>query len=68
MFGRSERSFGNFPTAFEAVKSFVENALTKLPKIEKGDARAIEIPVRFDEKSAPDLSSSAKRTIYRPTK
>jgi inhibitor of KinA len=47
--------FRQFPTAFEAVKSFVENALTKLPKIEKGDARAIEIPVRFDEKSAPDL-------------
>lgn len=47
--------FRQFPTAFEAVKSFVENALQNRAEIKKSAARTVEIPVHFDAKSAPDL-------------
>lgn len=50
------KNFPDFATAFDAVKNLVENALQNpvdLP--EEDEPRLIEIPVRFDEESAPDL-------------
>lgn len=53
------RQFPDFPTAFEAVKSLVENALKTLNETTGTDAKLIEISVSFAEKDAPDLPEIA---------
>jgi len=53
------RNFPDFPTAFEAIKNFTENALQNLDDLEKIKPRLVEIPICFDEKYALDLDSVA---------
>ena len=53
-------NFPDFPTAFDAVKSIVENALNTMTRSSVADARIVEIPVRFDAESALDLESLSK--------
>ncbi len=53
------RNFPDFPTAFEAIKNFTENALQNLDDLEKNKPRLVEIPICFDEKYALDLDSVA---------
>ena len=53
------RNFPDFPTAFEAIKNFTENALQNLDVLEKNKPRLVEIPICFDEKYALDLDSVA---------
>lgn len=45
----------NFPTAFSAVKNFVESALHKSGEIPVYESRKINIPVCYDAEFAPDL-------------
>lgn len=49
------KNFPNFPTAFEAIKDSVENALRNLPETLIITPRLIEIPVNFGEDNALDL-------------
>ena len=44
-----------FPTAFSAVKSFVENALQNLDEITERKSRLIKIPISFAKEFALDL-------------
>lgn len=53
------RNFPEFPTAFEAIKSFTETALQNLDDLQKKKPRLIEIPVCFDAEYALDLDSVA---------
>ncbi len=56
------RAFPQFPTAYDAVCSFVADAMTKADKSVAGDrAGTIEIPVRFDADAAPDLEFVAEK-------
>lgn len=50
-----KKNYPTFPTAFAFVKSFIENALKSLPKIDFNLYRLIEIPVDYSEKFALDL-------------
>jgi len=54
------RNFLDFPTAFEAVKTLVENAVEKSFTTSDSESRRIEIPVSFDHDDAPDLDFVAK--------
>jgi inhibitor of KinA len=56
------KNFPNFATAFEAVKSFLENALENLSEIEKSAPRVVKIPVCFAENFALDLEFVAAET------
>lgn len=49
------RSFPEFPTAFEAIRHLIVNALQNLSKGKKSEPRLVEIPVDFSEQFAPDL-------------
>lgn len=53
------RNFADFPTAFDAVKSFLETAVRNLGDSEENAARLIEIPVCFDKEFALDLGTIA---------
>ncbi len=53
------KNFPDFPTAFEAIKNFMENALQNLNDLEENKSRLVEIPVRFDAAYALDLDSVA---------
>lgn len=56
------RAFPQFPTASDAVRSFVADALSKADRSVAGDrADTIEIPVRFDADAAPDLEFVAEK-------
>lgn len=50
-----KKNFAAFPTAFEAVKNFAENALQNLREVKSIKPRLIEIPVSFAEEFALDL-------------
>jgi len=50
----------NFPTAFEAVKNIVSDALKSLKANRKELSKTIEIPVIFDDESSPDLKFVAE--------
>ena len=63
---RVRKNFPQFPTAFDAVKNFAENAAENLIEIEKRNSRLIEIPVRFDEDSALDLEFVAETNGLKP--
>lgn len=54
--GEVRRHFEQFETAFDVVRSLVENSLGSLDVNDIGDHRLIEIPVSFDSKSALDLA------------
>lgn len=54
------KNFGEFATAFDAVKSFVETALGNLDETAEDFSRLIEIPVSFDKNDAPDLEFVAE--------
>lgn len=60
------KNFGSFRTAFDAVKAMAETGLQNLKEIEKTETRLIEIPVRFDEKSALDLNFVAETNGLQP--
>ncbi|HEX8638388.1 MAG TPA: 5-oxoprolinase subunit PxpB, partial [Pyrinomonadaceae bacterium] len=45
---------------------FAENALPNLTGIKKGNARLVEIPVYFDDESAPDLRFVAETNNLSP--
>jgi len=49
------KHFSDFPTAFEAVRAFLENALPMLNEIEFTEPRLVKIPVCFDAEFALDL-------------
>ncbi len=49
------KNFPEFATAFEAVKSFAENALKNSQDLQLKETRLIKIPVCFDEEFALDL-------------
>lgn len=53
------KNFPDFPTAFEAIKSFTENALKNSGDLQENKPRMIEIPVCFDAQYALDLDSVA---------
>ncbi len=57
------RNFQEFSTAFEAVKSFVENALKNTNNLQLKEPRSIKIPVCFDKEFAPDLDFVATSNI-----
>lgn len=50
----------DFPTAFEAVKNIVSDALKSLKTNKKEFSKTVEIPVIFDDKSSPDLKFVAE--------
>ena len=54
------KNFSEFRTAFDAVKSVVENALETFGKFEAKPACLVEIPVCFSEEYALDLEFVAK--------
>jgi len=60
------KSFSEFPTAFEAVKSFTENALGNLENMAETSARLNEIPICFDAQYALDLESIAASNNLSP--
>lgn len=49
------RHFPQFPSAFDAVKSLAVAAINERDETEAEAAKMVEIPVRFDDASAPDL-------------
>ena len=53
------KNFPDFPTAFEAIKNFTENALQNPGNLEENKPRQVEIPVCFDPGHALDLDSVA---------
>lgn len=59
-FYKVKKAFSEFPTAFDAVRNLVENALQNSDKIAEPESRLVEIPVSFDEKSALDLQFVAE--------
>ncbi|MCD9187445.1 MAG: 5-oxoprolinase subunit PxpB [Pyrinomonadaceae bacterium] len=50
----------NFPTAFEAVKNIISDALKSLKPNKKELSKTIRIPVIFDDESSPDLKFVAE--------
>ncbi len=54
------KEFPHFETAFEAIKSFIENALENLSNISENKSRLIEIPVGFSKEFALDLEFVAE--------
>lgn len=49
------KNYNQYPNAFLAVKTFIENSLSKLKKSKKSTARLIEIPVNYTDEFALDL-------------
>ncbi|MCY7347339.1 MAG: 5-oxoprolinase subunit PxpB [Pyrinomonadaceae bacterium] len=62
------RNFPAFPTAFEAVKNFTENALKNLNDCVAVESRSVKIPVSFDKESALDLEYVAQTNNLSPEK
>lgn len=56
---RVKARFPKFATGFEAVKDIAEKALRKAAPVVQQESTPIEIPVFFDEASAPDLKDLA---------
>jgi inhibitor of KinA len=54
------KNFPNYSSAFEAVQDLTEKALRNLTDAPEENPRLIEIPVYFDEESAPDLEFVAQ--------
>ena len=62
------RNFPEFATAFEAVKSFAENALENSDNLQIKEPRLIKIPVCFDRGFALDLDFVAASNNLSPEK
>jgi inhibitor of KinA len=62
------RNFPEFATAFEAVKSFAENALENSDDLQIKEPRLIKIPVCFDRGFALDLDFVAASNNLSPEK
>jgi inhibitor of KinA len=62
------KNYQEFSTAFEAVKSFAENALRNSSDFQTNELRTIEIPVCFDKKFALDLEFVAASSNLSPEK
>lgn len=56
------RSFPEFENAFSAVRDLTDLLLKELSVGEEKRQRSVEIPVRFDTESGPDLSIVAERS------
>ena len=48
-------AYQQFPTAFDFVKNYLENAVKNLAETEKNTLRIVKIPVNYDAAFAPDL-------------
>ena len=66
--GKVRKNFQEFSTAYEAVKSFTENALKYAGKIKLKNPRLIKIPVCFDKEFALDLDFVATSNNLTPEK
>lgn len=62
------KNYQEFSTAFEAVKSFAENALKNPGDIQLEETRLIKIPICFDKKFALDLDFVAASNNLIPEK
>ncbi len=62
------KNYQEFSTAFEAVKSFAENALRNSSDFQTNELRTIKIPVCFDKKFALDLEFVAASSNLSPEK
>ena len=62
------KNYQEFSTAFEAVKSFAENALRNSSDFQTNELRTIKIPVCFDKKFALDLEFVAANSNLSPEK
>lgn len=62
------KNFSEYATAFEAVKSFTENALKNLEDSQAEESRLIRIPICFDEEFALDLDFVAASNKLAPAK
>jgi len=62
------KNFSEFPTAFDAVKNFIENNLKTLDAFAETDSRLMKIPVCFDAESALDLDLIASSNNLSPEK
>ena len=62
------KNYQEFSTAFEAVKSFAENALRNSSDFQTNELRTIKIPVCFDKKFALDLEFVATSSNLSPEK
>jgi inhibitor of KinA len=62
------KNYQEFSTAFEAVKSFAENALRNSSDFQTNELRTIKIPVCFDKKFALDLEFVAASNNFAPEK
>ncbi len=56
------RSFAEFPTAFEAVKTLVNRSINELHELRAETGRTVEIPIHFDAESALDLDHVARNS------
>jgi inhibitor of KinA len=59
---RVRKEFPNFQTAFEAVKYLASSLMDKVGEGTTAAFRTIELPVRFDPDSAPDLDLVAEKS------
>ncbi len=62
------KNFPAFPTAFDAVRNFTENALKNLKDSAAAESRSVKIPVSFDKESALDLEYVAQANNLSPAK
>jgi len=62
------KNYQEFSTAFEAVKSFAENALRNSSDFQTNELRTIKIPVCFDREFALDLEFVAASSNLSPEK
>jgi len=62
------KNYQEFSTAFEAVRSFAENALRNSSDFQTNELRTIKIPVCFDKKFALDLEFVAASSNLSPEK
>ncbi len=60
------RNFPEFPDAFQAVSSIADRALGDLDTTASSPSRLVDIPVRFDPDSGPDLKIVAERSGLSP--
>jgi inhibitor of KinA len=61
-----KKNFPEFPNAFSAVTHITKLALEDLDKLASIDSRLVEVPVRFDLESGPDLELVAEMNGLSP--
>ena len=60
------KSFFEFETAFDAVKSLIKKALPNLSELTENEPRVVQIPISFDEEFALDLDFVARSNNLTP--